>query len=162
MTNEVWQTVIQGVAVLVAVLGAIRYLDERKEDRTWRKTQFLMELAKDFDTEERTRTAQRIFDGPKDRVERLLTTPLDEMDSDDVDLAHCINQYFDFFDRLHTYVFVTKVLTVEESLTFSGFLDILSDDIVADYAEKRGYADVIRLGDEMDKWLDEHPATQDT
>lgn len=156
MTNEVWQTIIQGIAVALAALGALRYLDERKEDRTWRKTQFLMELAKGFDAEERTRTAQRIFDGPKGKVHQLLTTGLSEMDSDDVALVHCIDQYFDFFDRLYTYVFVTKVLTIEESLTFSGYLDVLSDKEVVAHANTRGYGDVIKLGEAMDRWLDDH------
>ena len=149
MTNESWQTILQGLGLLGAAGAGARYLWDRNEERSWKKTQFLMELAKDFDSEERTKTAFRVFDGPHEKLHHLLKTPKRQLKSKDVDLVHCIDRYFDFFDRLYVFVYTIETLSLQEAMVFGGFLDIMEDEQVRAYARSRGFGDVVTLADNM-------------
>lgn len=115
------------LAALGAVVGAARYLDEqrqsretrrdqqekdrelRREELAGRKTQFIYELAQNFDSEERYRRALQMIlvrshlpEGSS--LSRFLgAASLDELSTPEKDARYDIDRYLDFFDRLHSF-----------------------------------------------------------
>lgn len=156
---EVTQTIIQGLGLLGLAGGAWRYFAEQSQDRAvrteelaWRKTQFIIQLAADFYNDERTAKALKLLEGDPARLQRLVSTEVKELSDEELALVHCLDHYFDFFDRLHTFIFRTKTLTLDEASIFSGYLDVLEDQQVKDFAGRRGYFDAVHLHEAFNTW----------
>lgn len=158
---EVGQLVVQAVGLLAIAIGAFRVIDERKNARlanerelAWRKTQFLAELARGFETDSRNQAALKLIDSDPDGVRRLLLSEPRTLDEEDLERLHCLDRYFDFLDRLYTFVFVTKTLDLRDVMVFSGYLDILDDGSLRDGVERRGYIDAALLYDAIGAWVE--------
>jgi hypothetical protein len=156
MTATAWGVIVQAVALLALVGGGWKYFDERRRDRSarmeelaWRKTQFIVDLAQSFDRDEATQVVLGYLAGPIQRIYNAITENPETAHDATVIIIRSLDRYFDFFDRLNTYVNITKTLAIEDVMCFSGYLDVLQDARIRDYVEARGYQNVVSFYDQI-------------
>ena len=141
-------TLLGGVGLIIS---ALRYIWERQEELAWEKTKFMVDLFGEFEKEPRFRRAQELMDtsvARKDEsfLEHILGS-LDGLSREEQEDRRSIDRYLDFFDHLYTYIFITKTLSPEDVISFSGYvIDILDSPAVSGFAFDWGYEDVLRLG----------------
>ncbi|HEX2057709.1 MAG TPA: hypothetical protein VHI71_04995 [Actinomycetota bacterium] len=158
---DIAQVCIQAAGLVAVGVGAVKFLDERKgarlaseRDLAWKKTQFIAELARSFESEPRNQHALKLIEKDRSALRALLRSNPSDLSEEELENLHCLDCYFDFFDRLSTFVFVTKTLGFEEVMVFSGYLHVLDDDHVRDAVERRGYVDAALLHDAVTSWAD--------
>lgn len=148
MRAEAWQAVAQITALLAAAFGVWQYIDSRNLDRSWRKAEFLLKLAEDFDHDGLTRSALLLLENPSD-LHGTLSDDSQTLDEVSLQKIHSLDRYFDFFDRLYTFVHVTTALDARDVMCFSGYLDVLDDEQLATFVKRRGYGNALILRKEV-------------
>lgn len=162
----IFKSITAALAITAAVAGFFKYWREesqqreadrktreketqaRQDDLSWKKTQFLFELAQDFAGDERHQHAYQLIDSDDPILNKCLgdstlTAPQQVARYD-------IDRYMDFFDRLTTFVNVTKSLMLADVSCFAGYFDgIASNEHVRKYAEENGYQDVIAMNEKL-------------
>ena len=165
---EFWSIILSAIStfmvVIVAFAGAIKYLQERRRDRevrqeelAWRKTQFILELADDFEKDAQYQTVKRLLSYgvglPKNSaLDRILGNNTNILNKSEMKLRYAIDDYLDFFDRLYHFTFVTRSLSIPEIEVFGWYIAQIGDTKeICDYANSAGFEDVIRLSLEIQK-----------
>ncbi len=154
---KLWDLAIKSVGALGAIGGVARYLYERRQELRWQKTRFIVELFQAFDEDADYQAAKGAVDlagivpEAEDLLARVLGHP-EGLNQSEMKLRSSIDRYLDFFDRLYTYVFMTKTLTRDDVSSFWGYvIDIRNSPAVSRFALDWGYEDVIRLADKFDE-----------
>ncbi|MDD2921534.1 MAG: hypothetical protein PHQ36_04540 [Anaerolineales bacterium] len=171
MTNiqmEFWSamsSVISALMVVVAAFsGAIKYIQEqrrnreiRQEELAWRKTQFILELADDFEKDAQYRIARRLLSYnvgvPKNSaLGKVLGDDTSGLNKSEMELRYAIDDYLDFFDRLYHFTFITRSLSVSDIEIFGWYIvQIGQTKELCDYAHAAGFEDVLKLNSEIGK-----------
>lgn len=148
----------------VAIWGVYTYFKDRKRDReirqeelSWRKTQFILELAEDFEKDPQHQIASRLISYstglPKNStLDKILCNSTNMLSEPEMELRYAIDNYLDFFDRLYHFTFVTRSINVTDIEVFGWYIAQISEvKEVHDYAEAAGFEDVLTLNVELQK-----------
>ena len=163
-----WNIILSSVSTVVVIVaacaGAIKYFQEqrrnrevRQEELNWRKTQFLLEMADDFEEEERHEPAWRFLAYgvglPKNSsLKQILADNTNDLKASELKLRYSIDNYLDFFDRLYHFTFVTHTLNISDIEVFGWYIAQISETKeIRDYAKNAGFEDVLRLNQELQK-----------
>jgi hypothetical protein len=164
------------VAFVGAIVAAVKYFDEqaqsrdtrrdqqekdrelRREELAWRKTQFIVELAQNLESDEHYRRAlQMILVGASLPTGSTLASILGPETADALSPAeklarYDIDRYLDFFDRLHSFAMEIHSLSPQDIRCFTWYVTHVRDvPELSMYAKREGYDDVLALADELDK-----------
>lgn len=140
-------TFLGGAAVLIS---ALRYIWERQQELAWRRTEFMAGLFREFEDRREFRRAQSMIDvayesEDQEHLARVLG-PIENLSQTDLRDRIAIDRYLDFFDHLFTYTFVTRTISADEAISFSGYvIDVLDSPPASDFCFEMGYEDVLRL-----------------
>jgi hypothetical protein len=152
----------------VAIWGVYTYFKDRKRDReirqeelSWRKTQFILELAEDFEKDEQHQIASRLITygtglPQNSMLDKILCNSIETLSKPEMELRCAIDNYLDFFDRLYHFTFVTRSINVADIEVFGWYIaqiDAIKD--VHEYAQAAGFEDVLRLNTELQKLFGE-------
>jgi hypothetical protein len=160
--NMILTTAATVTVVIGAIAGAIKYFQERQRDRevrleelSWRKTQFVFELAENFDRDERFQVAYKMIEfgigiPHGSTLARMLGPDIQVLSADEIEGRYTIDRYLDFFDRLYHFAFVTKFLNVRDLECFLWYLRRIGEtQVIREYAAREGYGDVLVLYQEL-------------
>jgi hypothetical protein len=159
---EFWKFILSvigtGMVVIGAFAGALRYFQERQEDRktaqaelAWRKTQFLFELANDFKQDPHHQTVWKLLaygtSLPKDSsLSKILGEELNGLNTAELGLRYAIDNYLDFFDRLSYFVYGSKALEISDLEFFGWYIaQIGESQEIGRYASSAGFDSVLQL-----------------
>lgn len=137
------------------IIGAARYLVERRRELAWAKTRFIVELFEDFDQDAACQRAKdlidfRFFSGDSSYLADILASGGNLTAEQWKDRA-CIDHYLDFFDRLYTHVDATKTLALADVKSFWGYVRDIYDTLeVLAFAIEWGYEDVVSFAEDFD------------
>jgi hypothetical protein len=140
-------TVLGGAAVFVS---ALRYIWERQQELAWRRTEFMAHLFQEFEETPAFKRARELIDDAYDKdddqyLARVLGST-NGLDGNEMEDRRRIDRYLDFFDHLYTYTFITRTVSADEAVSFSGYvIDILDSQAVSDFCIEIGYEDVLWL-----------------
>ncbi|HND75640.1 MAG TPA: hypothetical protein PLQ75_05850 [Anaerolineales bacterium] len=165
---DFWNFILSAVSTFVvvsaALAGTIKYFQERQRDRevrreelSWRKTQFLLELADDFEEDERHEPAwQFLAYGiglPKNSsLKKILGGNVNILTASELKLRYSIDNYLDFFDRLYHFTFITQSLNISDIEVFGWYIAQVGETKeIYEYAKNAGFEDVLKLNKELQK-----------
>lgn len=162
--NFIFSAISTIFVTIAAIAGAIKYFQERQRDRevrreelSWRKTQFLLELADDFEEDKRHEPAwQYLAYGiglpKKSSLKRILGGNVNILNASELKLRYSIDNYLDFFDRLYHFTFVTQSLNISDIEVFGWYIAQVGETKdIYDYAKNSGFEDVLKLNKELQK-----------
>ena len=176
-----WNNVIEVVRLLLDLCGFLivlvggawglmKYLRERGEDRlvreqdlAWRKTEFLFELEKDFESDEHHVAVWRLLTYgaglPKDSsLTKILSKETKKLTEAELKLRVSIDNYLDFFDTLSHFVYVAKSMRIADLEVFGWYIaQIGTSDELSTYARSAGFDDVLRLSDDFRNMFGKKP-----
>lgn len=174
-----------GLTAIGAVAAAVKYFDEQRQNRetrrqqqekdrearreqqekdrrlaeeelAWRKTQFVFQLAQDFDQDSRfQRAVQMLLVGAGvpagSNLARILAPrDADGLSVDEKQARYDLDRYLDFFDRMYYFTCVTKALSIVDVGCFDWYVLTVSDTpALKAYAEREGYQNVLKLADQI-------------
>jgi len=156
------------VAIVGAILGAIKFFRDQKRERdvrmrelTWRKTEFVLKLAASFDNDPLYQRAVRMIDfgyeSPTEaplKLDVILERKTEDLTPKERELRFTVDHYLDFFDRLYHVIYVIKSLTPKDLQCFTWYVRRIGQvDVVREYAIKHGYEDVLRLHEAFEKYF---------
>lgn len=164
---EFWDVALTAAAGIGGLVVILRFIAERKaaraeqeqarilrrEELDWRRTELIAQLFQTFESNDTYQKALLLITRNKHGSSGdLLTRALDPeaRDLSEAELASrfVIDRYLDFFDRLYSYIHITKVLGEKELLAFSGYVEEIRDTpVLRKYAESYGYEVVVRLAE---------------
>ena len=173
---ELWSALPGLLLALAAFVGAFRFLAQRKKERdlraeelAWRRTELISTFAERLDSDPQYKEAMLAISAAKHGLEgpdldRILDPDVEDLAEDELVLRASMDRYFDFFDRMHTYIYVTKVLTPGELVFFSSFVEEITDvPALRRFAETMGYDVVLQLAKtlvtEREKHIPSEPFT---
>ena len=165
---DLWNLILSIIStiiiIMVTIAGAIRYFQERKRDRiirqeelAWRKTQFILELADEFEKDIQHQIVWRLLAYGKglpenSSISKVLSNNLNELNESELKLRYAIDDYLDFFDRLYHFTFVTRALNIADLEVFGWYIaEIGKTKEIHDYAKVAGFEDVLELNKELHK-----------
>ncbi len=144
------------VAFLMLSGGALRYLDLRRRELSWKRTEFLFEQAKYFDSDADIARAVALLAGTDpsgmsiDQVFGLQANPKEPV----------IAKYRTSFDKLLNLLdwfayatFDAKSVRLDEVANFGWYLrKIREDPTLYDYCWDNGFRDTLRLANEVSEY----------
>lgn len=160
MTKNEYGTIFAGIAtlggVVTVVVGVIGLVINRARDRTlrkdelsWKKTEFVFNLAQEFEADQRFQKALRQVDSRPDYVAAVLADGPQGLTKARGEIWYVIDRFCDFFDRLYQFI-GTGALGLEDVACFSGYVQVLCGIAgFKDFAERSGYQDVLKLNAEF-------------
>lgn len=153
---SVWDLAVKSVGGLALFGGIFKYFHQRRDQLAWDKTRFIVDLFKEFDRSTEYRRARRLVDEATDSGDdaylRTLTGPIADLVATTRADRESLDRYLDFFDRLYTYVFITRTLSPQDVSSFWGYaIDIAHRPPLWDFALAWGYEDVLRLAESFDE-----------
>lgn len=163
---DYWSMMLSAIStfmlIAAAIAGAIRYFQERERDRkerqeelSWRKTQFILELAEDFEKDEQHQFAWKLLTyqtglPSNSTLKKMLGKDVRSLSQEEMKVRCAIDNYLDFFDRLYHFTFVTKTLNVADIEVFGWYIaQIAETKETCDYANSAGFEDVLQLNAEL-------------
>lgn len=160
--NLLLSTISTFILLVVTIAGAIRYFQERKRDRilrqeelAWRKTQFILELADEFEKDVQHQVVWRLlaYDigmPENSSISKVLGSNLNELNDSELALRYAIDDYLDFFDRLYHFTYITRALNITDIEVFGWYIaEIGKTKEICDYAKVTGFDDVLKLNKEL-------------
>jgi hypothetical protein len=162
--NLILSTVSTFIVVTAAIAGAIKYFQERRRDRevrqeelAWRKTQFILELAENFEKDVQHQVVGRLLAYgiglPKNStLKRILGKNTKGLNESEMKIRFAIDNYLDFFDRLYHFTFVTCALNISDIEVFGWYIAQIGETkAIREYAKAAGFEDVLELNMELHK-----------
>jgi hypothetical protein len=162
--NLVLSVISTSLVIILAIAGGFRYFQERKRDRetrqeelAWRKTQFILELAEDFEKDVQHQVAWKLLTYgtglPKNStLTKILGENTNVLTKTEMQLRYAIDDYLDFFDRLYHFTFVTHALNVADIEVFGWYIAQIGETReIHEYAKGAGFEDVLGLNMEFQK-----------
>jgi hypothetical protein len=120
---------------------------QQAEELKWRRTQFLLQLWKDFNSDMTLRPCIRMIDvGDQDpRLGSLFSTETIHLHESLADLRYHFDRYFDFLQSL-AFCEAKGTLSLDEIACFGWhYWRLLQSPTLSDYCDKNGYDDVLIL-----------------
>jgi len=169
-TDQLWDLSLKSLTVVLVAAGAIagwiKYRKQREKDReqansdlalhreqlSWRRAQFLVDLASAFDSDVDVR---RVLDhlttkdgrvAEEDLAIALRADRVSELTNDQKNLRYAVDRYLEFFDRLASFTFDLDCLQLADLFVFSWYLGTIGDsEAMSAYATREGYDRVLQL-----------------
>lgn len=171
VTFEILDRVLLTIGFIIVCAISISYmatqLKARKQDRTlkqdelsWRKTQFVFELAHMLASDREHKVAHQIIEfgiglPQNSTLARILLFNQEELDKEEIELRYVLDRYLDFFDRLYHFTFNTHSLKLPDLEIFGWYIGIIGETpAVRMYAERQGYDGVLILYNEFCKFFE--------
>ena len=165
---DYWDKILSMISTLIviiaAIAGAFKYFQERQRDRAlrkeelaWRKTQFILELAENFEKDSQHQVVWRILAYgtgiPKNStLGKILNLETNGLNDSELSIRYAIDDYLDFFDRLYHFTFVTQSLNFSDLEVFGWYIaEACKTKEIRDYAKVSGFEDVLELNAELRK-----------
>jgi len=160
--NFILSTISTLIVIVASVAGVIRYFQEKKRDRevrreelAWRKTQFILELANEFEKDVQHQLVWRFLTYgtrlPKNStLKKILEKNTSALNQSESKLRYAIDDYLDFFDRIYYFTFVTESLNISDIEVFGWYIAQIGETReLHDYAKVAGFEDVLILCKEL-------------
>jgi hypothetical protein len=174
-----------GLTAIGAVAAAVKYFDEQRQNRqtrleqqekdrearreqqekdrrvaqeelAWRKTQFIFQLAQDFDRDDTfQRAVQMLLVGAQlpagSNLSRILApASANGLSPDEKRARYDVDRYLDFFDRIYYFTCVTETLSITDIKCFEWYVEQVSNTPeLRSYAENQGYQNVLDLAQKI-------------
>lgn len=141
-------------AVIVAIIGLIKYFHTRSKELAWRRTEFLFEQSRLLDTDEEYKESIRMLEG---RHSVKLETLYDDYektktDKDKIKYYEIMDKLLNYFDRISYSVYDAKTLTIIEVSNFGWYLQKIKDSkLLNKYCEDNGFQDILKLSEDIEK-----------
>lgn len=154
MCNFIYENWKELVGFAIAAFGIWKYLDVRKHELAWKRTEFLFEQARLLETDNDLSDAIKILEGrhPEITVDTLYGSKADLSASKTKEHRHKLDKLLNHFDRIAYATLQRKTLSIEEAANFGWYVGLIcSDDNLRDYCQQEGFSDIILLLQEIDK-----------
>lgn len=135
-------------ALAASVWAAATYLERRRAELAWKRTEFLFTQAWLLDSDPDLREVLRVLEGRRGDVSFAAIL------GDDPSLAPAaraewrqqLDKFLNFFDRLYYAVYTAKTLRRSELAVFGWYLTRIGrDPALIAYCQRHGFEDVITL-----------------
>jgi len=127
-----------------------------EEELAWRKTQFIFQLAQDFDREATfQRAVQMLLVGAQmpagSNLARILAPVSPSgLSPDEKRARYDVDRYLDFFDRIYYFTCVTMTLSITDIKCFEWYVEQVSNTPELEaYAKSQGYENVLELAQKI-------------
>ena len=141
------------IAFLTLVFMFWKYIDVRRRELKWKKTEFLFKQAEYLDNDQDVNYAVSVIDGtdPDVKIENLLKENGEIDSTTDRKYRIGLEKLCNFLDRLAYAYFTTKTIKKDEIANFQWFIKEISLHArLLEYCKNNGYNDVIKLTAELD------------
>lgn len=138
-----WREIL---ALIGAVIGLWKYLDTRKRELDWRKTEFMFQEAKYLDNDPDIIKAVQVLakEQPNISVDDIFGEKYDHNIRSNYIIG--FEKLFNLLDRLSHTHYSLKTLSKKEIENFGWYLrEIQKYPQLLDYCENNGYKDVVKL-----------------
>ena len=139
------------LSLITAIIGIYKFLDARKRELKWKRTEFVFEQAKYLDNDKEIILALAVLckTDSNYKIESIFST--DGKFIDGVEHSYMIGfeKLLNLLDRL-VYAYRADVITKGEFENFGMYLEqVLNNTRVSKYADANGYADVVTVAGEL-------------
>jgi hypothetical protein len=158
-TARLWRTIAYFIPLLPVFVTAIFYIDTRRRDLRWKRTEFLFAQADKLENDPDIQRAIRVLD----RRERgVHVVQIFGPNADTVTFAvyrEGFEKLLNFLDRIAYAVRHSKSLTMAEVANFAWYYrNICAHACMRSFCETSGFPDVVPLAKELTKHLkDNYP-----
>lgn len=138
--------------LIVAVFSIWRYLDSRKRELDWKKTEFLFDQAKYIDNDEYIQKAIMVIGGNHTIKADDLIDSNGRFKNNNKEIVEGFEKLFNLLERLSYAEHTSQVLSKKELQHFGWYYEeIIDNPTLKKYCEKNGYNDVILFGKKLTK-----------
>jgi len=151
-----WREIGAGVAGTIALW---RYLDTRRLELAWKRTEFLFSQAEKLDNDLAIQKAVRVLAGrdPNATVVRIFGPNPDLSPAERSAYIEAFEKLFNFLDRIAYGVLHVCSLTMQEVANFSWYFNLIRrHPCLTAYCESQGFPDVVRLAPCLRIYMEDH------
>ena len=135
------------VGFFIAVVGIWQYLDTRKNELSWKRTEFLFNQAEKLENDDELKEIIHILEGRNNdiTIEKIINGNIPEY-------LQKLDKLLNFLDRLAYAYLNQKTLSKIEIENFGWYLQRISENTtLTEYCKKNGFKDLIILSEELKK-----------
>ena len=139
------------LAAAAAVFGFWKYLDTRKRELSWRKTEFLFKQARFLDTDLNIAKAVRVLTGREpDVTVASIYGGSGLSEAAQHEYQDCFDKLLNLLDRIAYSTLHVKTLTEVEAANFGWYLArIAQEPMLVSYCKENGLGDVVELAETL-------------
>jgi hypothetical protein len=136
----------------IAIAGIWRYLDTRRRELAWRRTEFLFEQARLLDSDQGLRDAVRVLEGrhPDITLDTLFNDYNPPGSPADAEIYQQIDALLNFLDRVAYALQDAKTLSGSEASHFGWYAkQVVGHQGLKSYCDKYGYESVLIFAEQL-------------